>query len=91
MTMANMHERFHWPMEHVLLLSMGVVATPAPTKDNPITDTINSALPMFKDPPRADALLFIESRGQVTPAATPAAQTPERSAAVPSKSFHGRY
>ena len=36
---------------------MGVVATPAPTKDNPLTDTINSALPMFKDPPRADALL----------------------------------
>jgi hypothetical protein len=91
MTMANMHERFHWPMEHVLLLSMGVVATPAPTKDNPLTDTINSALPMFKDPPRADALLFIESRGQVTPAATPAAQTADRSAAVPSNTFHGRY
>ena len=29
MTTANIHERFHWPMEHVLLLSMGVVATPA--------------------------------------------------------------
>jgi hypothetical protein len=93
MTMANMHERFHWPMEHVLLLSMGVVATPAPTKDNPFTDTLNSALPMFKTPPRADALLFIESRGQVTPAATPAATaaTADRSATLPSNSFHGRY
>jgi len=95
MTMANIHERFHWPMEHVLLLSMGVVATPAPTKDNPITDTINSALPMFKDPPRADALLFIESRGRVTPAATPAAAAAAaatiRSATLPSSSFHGRY
>jgi len=95
MTMANIHERFHWPMEHVLLLSMGVVATPAPTKDNPITDTINSALPMFKDPPRADALLFIESRGRVTPAATPAAAAAaaatNRSATLPSSSFHGRY
>ncbi len=89
MTMANMHERFHWPMEHVLLLSMGVVATPAPTKDNPLTDTINSALPMFKDPPRADALLFIESRGQVTPAHT--AAIPERTATAPTNTFHGRY
>jgi hypothetical protein len=90
MTMANVHERFHWPMEHVLLLSMGVVATPAPTKDNPLTDTINSALPMFKDPPRADALLFIESRGQVTPSHT-AAAVAERSATLPAKRFQGRY
>jgi hypothetical protein len=48
---------------------------------------------MFKTPPRADALLFIESRGQVTPAATPAATaaTADRSATLPSNSFHGRY
>jgi hypothetical protein len=91
LTMANMHERFHWPMEHVLLLSMGVVATPAPTKDNPLTDTINSALPMFKTPPRADALLFIESRGQVTPSHTAAAVAPVQTATAPSKNFHGRY
>jgi hypothetical protein len=89
LTMANVHERFHWPMEHVLLLSMGVVATPAPTKDNPLTDTINAALPMFQTPPRADALLFIESRGQVTPSHNPAA--PIQTATAPSKAFHGRY
>jgi hypothetical protein len=88
-TMANVHERFHWPMDHVLLLSMGVVATPAPTKDNPLTDTINSALPMFKTPPRADALLFIESRGQVTPSHNPAA--PIQTATAPQKTFQGRY
>jgi hypothetical protein len=90
MTTANIHERFHWPMEHVLLLSMGVVATPAPTKDNPLTDTINSALPMFKEPPRADALLFIESRGQVTPAQA-GAPVPIQTATAPSKAFQGRY
>ncbi len=90
LTMANIHERFRWPTDQVLLLSMGVVATPAPTKDNPLTDTINSALPMFKDPPRADALLFIESRGQVTPAHT-AAPVTDRNATLPAKSFHGRY
>jgi hypothetical protein len=88
LTMANLHERFHWPMEHVLLLSMGVVATPAPTKDNPLTDTINSAIPMLKDPPRADALLFVESRGQVTPSPSPVV---ERSATLPANSFQGRY
>ncbi len=90
MTTANMHERFHWPMEHVLLLSMGVVATPAPTKNDPLTDTINSALPMFKEPPRADALLFIESRGQVTPAQAGAA-APVQTATAPSRNFQGRY
>jgi hypothetical protein len=88
MTMANLHERFHWPTERVLLLSMGVVATPAPTKDNPLTDMVTGALPMLKDPPRADALLFVESRGQNTPSPTP---TTERTATLPAQSFQGRY
>jgi hypothetical protein len=88
LTMANIHERFRWPTEQVLLLSMGVVATPAPTKDNPITDTINSAIPMLKDPPRADALLLIECRGNQTPSHSPEIV---RSATLPANSFHGRY
>jgi hypothetical protein len=88
LTMANMHERFRWPTEQVLLLSMGVVATPAPTKDNPITDTINSAIPMLKDPPRADALLFVECRHSQKPSHTPEVV---RSATLPTHSFHGRY
>jgi hypothetical protein len=90
-TMANMHERFHWPIDKVLLLSMGVVATPAPTKDNPITDMVGDAVPMLKSPPRADALLFVESSGQVTPAATPALPGAERAATLPEQTFHGRY
>ena len=32
MTMSNLHERFRWPTDKVLLLSMGVVATPARAK-----------------------------------------------------------
>jgi hypothetical protein len=90
-TMANIHERFHWPIDKVLLLSMGVVATPAPTKDNPITDMVGDAVPMFKSPPRADALLFVESRGQVTPAATQAGGAGEHAATLPEQTFHGRY
>jgi hypothetical protein len=88
LTMANLHERFHWPTDQVLLLSMGVVATPAPTKDNPLTDMVNSALPVLKDPPRADALLFVETRSQMTPSPSPVV---ERSATLPAQSFQGRY
>jgi hypothetical protein len=91
-TMANIHERFHWPIDKVLLLSMGVVATPAPTKSDPITDMVGDAVPMLKSPPRADALLFVESSGQVTPAATQAAGgAVERAATLPEQKFHGRY
>ncbi len=89
LTTANLHERFHWPSNKVLLLSMGVVATPGPTKDNPFTEAVTGAVPMLKSPPRADALLFIECMGQFTPSATP--QTPVRAAALPQQSFQGRY
>ena len=50
MTSSNLHERFRWPTDKVLLLSMGVVATPGPTKDNPITDAVTDAMPMLKGP-----------------------------------------
>lgn len=78
----NLHERFRWPVDQVLLLSLGVVATPDLRRGN----TITSALLLPSDPARADALLFVESKGQVTPPgpATPVARGP---AAHPS----GRY
>lgn len=84
MTAANLHERFRWPSDMVLLLSMGVVATPGVTSDNALTE----AMPIFKTPPRADALLFIECMGQVVPSADPAAV---RAALAPQQSFQGRY
>jgi len=88
MTMSNLHERFRWPTDRVLLLSMGVVATPGPTKDNPISDAVTDAMPMLKSPPRADALLFVESAGIVAPSAeAPTA----RAATLPQQSFQGRY
>jgi hypothetical protein len=88
MTMSNLHERFRWPTDKVLLLSMGVVATPGPSKDNPITDAVQDAVPLLKTPPRADALLFVESAGVVAPAAEPPAA---RAATLPQQSFQGRY
>lgn len=86
LTMVQLHERFRWPTDQVLLLSMGVVATPAPEKSNALT----TALPLFKSAPRADALLMVESRGPVAPqqgAFTDSIQTAGQQPAT----FHGRY
>ena len=69
----------------VLLLSMGVVATPTPGHGNVLTQ----AVPIFKKPPRADALLMVECRGSLAPAAPIAPTT--RSAVLPARSFQGRY
>jgi hypothetical protein len=88
MTSSNVHERFRWPTDKVLLLSMGVVATPAPTKSDPVTDAVKEAVPLLKTPPRADALLFVESAGAVAPSPqAPAA----RAASMPQQTFQGRY
>jgi hypothetical protein len=88
MTSSNLHERFRWPTDKVLLLSMGVVATPGPTKDNPISDAVTDAMPMLKSAPRADALLFVENAGIVPPAPEPPTA---RAASLPQPSFQGRY
>ena len=89
MTMANLHERFRWPADQVLLLSMGVIATPGPQRGNVVTD----ALPMFKTAPRADALLMVEMRNTVVPAAATGAApaAPASTATLPTPSFRGRY
>jgi hypothetical protein len=84
MTTANLHERFRWPTDKVLLLSMGVVATPDPKAGNPLTD----AVPLLKSAPRADALLFVECKTNLVPAAEP---TAIRSAILPQQTFQGRY
>lgn len=88
MTSSNLHERFRWPTDKVLLLSLGVVAAPAQTRDNPISDAVTDAVPILKGPPRADALLFVESAGIVAPSAEPVTA---RAATLPQQSFQGRY
>jgi hypothetical protein len=93
-TAVQLHERFRWPTDHVLLLSIGVVATPGPEKSNPLTDV----LPLPKSAPRADALLLVESSGTVNqpmpsvagaPGTTPLAVP--RTARQTERTFHGRY
>jgi len=83
LSMVKLHERFRWPTNQVLLLSMGVVATPGPSKPNILTDN----LPLPKSAPRADALLFVESKGPVAPAVPGNAATALRA----ERTFHGRY
>jgi hypothetical protein len=86
MTMVQLHERFRWPTDQVLLLSMGVVATPGPKKANMLTDM----LPMGDSAPRADALLFVESKGNVA-SMLPGPGQPAMTASRPNQTFHGRY
>lgn len=56
-------ERFHWPVDQVLLVSFGVIAAPI-ASESPIRLSLNPG------PVRAELLVFIENRGQ---AANPAA------------------
>jgi hypothetical protein len=86
LTMCNLHERFRWPVDKVLLLSMGVVATPAPGKDNLLT----TAIPMLKTPPRADAILFVESKGTIAHA-PPTVEGGPATATRPVETYLGRY
>ena len=85
LTMVHLHERFRWPTDQVLLLSMGVVATPGPGKSNPLAAVVG--LP--SSPPRADALLFVESKGKLAP--TTPSGAPVATASRAQQTFHGRY
>lgn len=90
-TSANLHERFRWPANQVLVLSMGMVATPGPESGNAFSEMLPD---MMKSPPRADALLFVEVRNSAIPTAAPTADPNggRMSTAVrPTPTFHGRY
>lgn len=64
---ADLHERFRWPVDQVLLISRGVVATPVPRAPGVLPITLPGTSPTN----RADALLFIQSLGK--PPAPPTA------------------
>ncbi len=91
LTMIQMHERFRWPTDHVLLLSIGVVATPGPEKESLV-----DLLPLPDSPPRADALLIVESSdtaaAPLASSAGPGAVPPvPQTASRMERTFHGRY
>lgn len=86
MTMANVHERFRWPADQVLLLSLGVVPPPGPSKTG---NALTKMIPGMNGPPRADGLLFIEVKGTAIPSSSPGA--PVSTAMGRPGSFSGRY
>ena len=56
----QLHERFRWPADKVLIISRGVVATPVAAKRKFLVKT-----PMLASRSRGDALLFLECKGPV--------------------------
>ena len=54
---VRMQERFRWPVGKVLLVSLGMVPSPAPPAANPL------GLPFTKPTGRSDMLLMIQSQG----------------------------
>ncbi|NQT14411.1 MAG: hypothetical protein HQ582_16770 [Planctomycetes bacterium] len=56
------HERFRWPSDQVLLVGMGMVALPVPSDVRPLVPGLPLMLP--SSAPRADMLVFVESKGQ---------------------------
>ncbi len=79
----RLHERFRWPSDEVLLLSCGVVAAPGGERSLPL----GIRNPLAPGAPRADALLFLDSKGKV-----PESVGGEpRTAREGSMNFRGRY
>ncbi|MEX2119764.1 MAG: hypothetical protein WD847_09230 [Pirellulales bacterium] len=82
-THCRLHERFRWPVDQVLVVGLGVVATPVPAEPAGLL----GSLPLLNSPPRADLLVFIESKGRGTGRAAPEGRTSQRDA----NTYRGRY
>jgi len=83
MTHYRFHERFRWPVEHVLLIGMGMVALPVPVDGRPMVPGV----PLIgTTPARADLLVFVECKGQL-----PDPQQVPHTADQNIRSYRGRY
>ena len=79
----RIHERFRWPTDEVLLVSRGLVPTPGP-----VSNLSGSISRIFSGhPPRANALLFLESREEIQSAVRPARVASRANAG----NYRGRY
>jgi hypothetical protein len=61
MSHFRFHERFRWPTDKVLLISMGVVPYPIPGGQKGLTQGI----PLLSSLPRADLLVLAENKGRL--------------------------
>ena len=76
----KLHERVTWPVDKVLLISGGIVAKPVAAQEGSLR------IPLVSSPPRADCLVFIESKGEVARTTSTI-----KTAQQPAKAYHGRY
>lgn len=83
---CRFHERFRWPVDQVLLVNLGMVAMPI-GQENP---SFISGLPlpsMNASAPRADVLVFLDTRGESSSVPRTNVRSSEREA----RTYHGRY
>jgi len=80
----QLHERFRWPTDQVLLISPGVAATP---RGGQPTAAIRLPFTGGNHALRADALIMVEYVGQANKALTPATITPR----IGVRDHRGRY
>lgn len=85
MAQCRFHERFRWPVDQVLLVGMGMVALPVPIDSQPLIRGL--PLPLGSTSPRADLLVFVETKGRSGGEAPRVTRTPRDEA----KSYTGRY
>jgi hypothetical protein len=57
------HERFRWPSDKVLLVSLGMVPMPAPADGKSLVPGLS--LPLSTSPARTDMLVMVENKGAV--------------------------
>lgn len=64
---CRLHERFRWPTEQVLLVSLGMVASPLPAASPGLTANLG----LTSAAARSEVLIFMESKPKVTVAPAP--------------------
>ncbi len=86
MVSKQLHERFRWPQDKVLLISMGVAPRPIVEAKNPLKLPFKTLSLGSDAPPRGDALIFVETSGaELRTDTASGAHVPQ------SESFRGRY
>ena len=77
---CRLHERFRWPADQVLLISLGVVSSPSPASGS-------SSVLGLTGPARSDLLVIVESKGKISGSST----TPLRAVRRDASTYQGRY